>query len=183
MRHGKKRSKKTDGCVFFFTCHTAACFALGKRGEMRLNVPHVLQERCKGPWRRSRPVLVLAVDVLFKTSKAHQGWLSVFLQECQAFYFSPSGGIRVRSSYLVISCRLRVNKFGGLGMFYLCAWRMCWCVMCTNKVHPPPPTVAPPSDRVLSLCGIDCMLVSVEWQQLRCGNYAWLYLNKYIFFL
>lgn len=105
--------------------------------------PHVLQERYKGAWPRSTPVLVLAVDVLFKTSKAHQGRLSVFLQECQAFRSSPSGE---QSPLLLFGhlSHLHVNKCNGLGRVYLCARWICWCAMCTNKVQPSRLSRSPP---------------------------------------
>lgn len=111
-------------------------FTLKKR-EMLFNKyygPHVLLERYKGAWPRSTPVLVLAVDVLFKTSKAHQGWLSVFLEECQAFRRSPSGE---HSPFILFGhlSHLHVNKCGGLGSVCLCTWWMCWCVMRPNKVQ------------------------------------------------
>lgn len=124
----KKRSKKWS---VFFTCCCKITVQLVlhlEKEERYFSMLRVLQERYKGPRPRSSPVLVLAVDVLFKTSKAHQGWLSVFLQEGQAFCFSLSGE---QSPFLLFGhlCRLHVNQFARFGVFYLCAW---W--MCTDKV-------------------------------------------------
>lgn len=172
----KRRNQKWSLCCGKITVQPFFCcdFTWKKR-EMLFNKcygPHVLQERYKGAWPRSTPVLVLAVDVLFKTSKAHQGRLSVFLQECQAFRSSPSGE---QSPLLLFGhlSRLHVNKCNGPGRVYLCARWICWLVCNVYQQSPAlPPLPSPQPHWIPPLCGTKCVSVSLERQLLRCGNYA-----------
>lgn len=165
MQQGEEKPKTM---ALFFTCFFSAVTWLGRKERCffdKCYAPHVLRERYKGAWRGSTPVLVLAVGVLFKTSKAHQGRLSVLLQECQAFRCSPRG----KQSLLLLFghlSHLHVNKCGGLGRVYLCARWMCWCVMCTNKVQPSRHSPLQPH-WIPPRCGTECVLsCSLERQLL-----------------